>query len=119
MLGRLRKVLYASAAMACAGGALAADLPTHKRAAAPGLCAPPNPTNPSNPLTPSPPSWTGPVLGGTSGYSWDGAEVFTDTWSHGIARSGGFGGAIVGYDYQINNFVVGLEGQYKIGRAHV
>jgi outer membrane immunogenic protein len=100
----LRRILLASAgAVAIAGSAVAADLPSR---------APP-------PIYLPPPvfTWTGLYLGGQIGYSWasDPADVvfFTpppppeDPF---LNLQGVIGGAHVGYNLQINQWVVGLEG---------
>ncbi len=99
----VRKILLASAgAMALTGSAaLAADL------------APPPPPVPVF-------SWTGLYLGGQVGYAWSsgnliyaGYDPFSVT-AFGTnvngAPQGIIGGAHVGYNYQFNQFVVGLEG---------
>ncbi|MGB8277442.1 MAG: outer membrane protein [Methylovirgula sp.] len=86
-----------------AGPALAADLP-------------PLPGPPA--YLPPPPlfTWTGLYVGGQVGYEW-GASSWTayDDTGLGTAeptyRPGGFiGGAHVGYNYQIGQFVAGVEG---------
>jgi outer membrane immunogenic protein len=97
-----RMALCAVAAVSLASSAVAADLPTHKPA--PVLAAPIAP----------PFSWTGPYVGLLGGYSWDGEEIYTNTWSHGVPRSGPYGGLELGYNYQINSFVVGVAAEYNI-----
>ena len=87
--------------------ALAADLPSR---APPPVYVPPAPIF----------TWTGIYVGGQIGYAWGsgnlnytgfdpilGAGVAT---SVGSSPSGVIGGAHVGYNYQINQWVVGLEG---------
>ena len=102
----LRRTLLASVgALALAGTAFAADLP---------LLAPPPP--------PPPPvfSWTGLELGGQIGYDWgnDNSNLTTfvastptsilgSTTSTNV--SGAIGGAHLGYNWQINQFVLGVE----------
>ena len=76
-------------------------------------------------LTPPPPpppifTWTGVYLGGQIGYAWGsgnlnytGFDPFSGlafTTGLGGSPSGVIGGAHVGYDLQINQFVFGLEG---------
>jgi outer membrane immunogenic protein len=100
LIRRLATCIAASATLV--GSALAADLPTHK--------APPAPLAPVE----APFTWTGFYVGGQGGYSWDGEEIYTNTWSHGLERSGGFGGLDVGYNYQISNFVVGAQLNYNL-----
>ncbi|MGI8570278.1 MAG: outer membrane protein [Methylocella sp.] len=97
-----RKFLLASAgAIALTGPALAADL---------------------RPLPPPPPvfTWTGIYLGGQIGYAWEsgdldftGFDSFTgNAFNTSVFSSpnGVIGGAHVGYNYQINQCVVSLEG---------
>jgi outer membrane immunogenic protein len=105
----LRRILLASAgAMALAGAALAADLPSR---APPPVYLPPPPVF----------TWTGPYLGGQIGYAWgnDPANVVffipppppppppVDPFG---SPQGVIGGAHVGYNLQIDQWVVGLEG---------
>jgi outer membrane immunogenic protein len=104
-----RKFLLASVgALALTGSAaLAADLPSR---APPPVYVPPAPIF----------TWTGIYVGGQIGYAWGGgSDNFTgyDPFSGlGIATSiagtpnGVIGGANVGYNLQINQWVVGLEG---------
>jgi outer membrane immunogenic protein len=100
MLSRL--LLSTTALVAVAGSTLAADLPYRE---SPGAYAPAIPIF----------TWTGLYLGGQIGYTWG-----TDSFS-GRGQGFGFsgpsfvpngvaGGAHVGYNYQINQLVVGLEG---------
>jgi outer membrane immunogenic protein len=106
----LRRSLLASVgALALTGSAtFAADLPSR---APPPVFLPPPPIF----------TWTGVYLGGQIGYAWanDPADVFfftpppppppppPDPFGH---PQGVIGGAHVGYDLQINQWVVGLEG---------
>ena len=94
-------------AIALAGSALAADLPSR---APPPVYLPPVPIF----------TWTGIYLGGQIGYAWgnnsggtfvagDGlGDIFTANFSG--SPQGVIGGAHVGYNYQINQWVLGLEG---------
>jgi outer membrane immunogenic protein len=106
-----RKLLLASVgAMALAGSAaFAADLPSR---APPPVYLPPVPIF----------TWTGIYLGGQIGYAWAsgnnnftgfdpffGGGTFLST-SAGGTPSGVIGGANVGYNYQINQWVLGVEG---------
>jgi len=104
-----RKFLLASVgALALTGSAaLAADLPSR---APPPVYLPPVPIF----------TWTGIYLGGQVGYAWGqthnhfvssfpGFGVFSDD-SFGQNPNGVIGGAHVGYNYQINQWVLGLEG---------
>jgi outer membrane immunogenic protein len=106
-----RKILLASVgAVALSGSAaLAADLPSR---APPPVYLPP----------PAIFTWTGIYVGGQIGYAWTsgnnnftGFDPFFNTGtflstSIGGTPSGVIGGAHVGYNYQINQFVLGLEG---------
>ena len=107
-----RKFLLASVgALALTGSAaLAADLPSR---APPPVYLPPAPIF----------TWTGIYVGGQIGYAWtSGNNQFTGfdpafgdggtflTSSVGGTPNGVIGGANVGYNYQINQWVLGLEG---------
>src|ERR1700730_17622743 len=106
-----RKILLASVgAVALSGSAaLAADLPSR---APPPVYLPP----------PAIFTWTGIYVGGQIGYAWTsgnnnftGFDPFFNTGtflstSIGDTPSRVIGGAHVGYNYQINQFVLGLEG---------
>lgn len=99
----LRKTLLATVgAFALTGSALAADLP---------MRAPPPVYIPPVPIF----SWTGIYVGGQVGYGWgtqkanlalpDGSILYNSYSAEGV-----IGGAHVGYNYQINQWVLGLEG---------
>ena len=107
-------ILAAAASAVLASAALAADLPTTK---GPPVYTPPPPVF----------SWTGVYLGGQVGYEWGATDgsytqvvppivgaLFvpggTFFRSFGHNASGVVGGGHVGYHYQFNQFVVGLEG---------
>lgn len=103
-----RKLLLASAAAVALSGtaALAADLPS--RAPPPAYIPPP-------PIF----SWTGIYVGGQVGYGWGtgnfnrnliipGGPALSGTL--GQNPNGVIGGAHVGYQYQINQWVLGIEG---------
>lgn len=106
-----RKILLASVgAIALTGSAaLAADLPSR---APPPVYLPPPPIF----------TWTGIYIGGQVGYAWtsgnnqfNGFDPFFGTGtflttSIGGTPSGVIGGGNVGYNYQINQWVLGLEG---------
>jgi outer membrane immunogenic protein len=102
-----RKLLLASVgAIALTGSAaFAADLPSR---APPPVYLPPPPIF----------TWTGFYIGGQVGYAWGtGANNFTgfvgDTFvntSFGGTPNGVIGGGHVGFNYQINQWVIGLEG---------
>ncbi|SFK10043.1 outer membrane protein [Methylocapsa palsarum] len=99
----LRKLLMASAgAVALATSAMAADLPSR---APPPVYVPPVPIF----------TWTGVYVGGQIGYGWGTAngslgDYFGDFISASTSYNGVIGGAHVGYNLQLNQFVIGLEG---------
>jgi outer membrane immunogenic protein len=66
-------------------------------------------------------SWTGLYLGGEIGGGWattqtthvDGNAAFPAGWvNHPVHESGFLGGAYAGYNYQIGQYVVGIDGDY-------
>ncbi|ACB93767.1 outer membrane protein [Beijerinckia indica] len=97
----LRTIIHSSIViMASSVAALAADLPNR---AAP-------PTVPY--LPPSPAfSWTGVYLGGQIGYQF-GRDSITapGLFSVGHSPNGVVGGAHIGFNYQVSQFIVGFEG---------
>src|SRR5271166_3049978 len=99
----LRRILLASVgAVALAGTAVAADLPTR---APPPIYVPPVPIF----------TWTGIYVGGQIGYAWGTSNTnigdnFGDFISFSTNNSGVIGGAHVGYNLQLSQFVIGLEG---------
>ena len=98
-----RQILMASVgAIALAGSAFAADLPSR---APPPVYVPPVPIF----------TWTGIYVGGQIGYAWGTSNTnlgdnFGDYVSFSSNNSGVIGGAHVGYNLQLSQFVVGLEG---------
>jgi outer membrane immunogenic protein len=111
------RILSAVAALALmSGSAMAADLTYEAPPAAPALAA----------FT-----WTGFVAGVNAGYGWGDADYHFnssgyynddpgDSFSHNI--DGAFLGGHVGYNYQINNVVLGIEGALfwsDIGKSDV
>ena len=99
----MRKVLFSTVALAAlVGQAFAADLPSIKEA--PVYVAPP-------PIF----SWTGLYVGADIGGSWGSANIFAPgtlfTFSHNAKNDGVTGGGFIGYNYQFNNFVLGLQGE--------
>ncbi len=98
-----RRILLASVgAIALAGAAFAADLPSR---APPPVYVPPAPIF----------TWTGIYIGGQIGYAWGTSNTnlgdnFGDYTSFSTNNSGVIGGAHVGYNLQLSQFVVGLEG---------
>ncbi|MCW2273965.1 outer membrane immunogenic protein [Rhodoblastus acidophilus] len=93
----MRKVLLSTVAlMAMAGSAFAADLPSIK--APPPVYVPPPPVF----------SWTGFYIGVEGGGDF---RNFHDNWTgNGIYKDAGLIGGVLGYNWQFNQFVVGLEG---------
>ena len=73
--------------------------------------------------------WTGPYIGGNGGAAWSGDRTVTaQKWfmempisdlAFGSRHvSGGFGGGQVGYNYQVSNFVFGVEANARGGSIH-
>jgi outer membrane immunogenic protein len=93
----MRKVLLSTVAViAMAGSALAADLPSSK--APPPVYVPPAPIF----------SWTGFYIGIEGGGDFrQYRDNFTGT---GINKDAGLVGGVIGYNWQFNQFVLGLEG---------
>jgi outer membrane immunogenic protein len=89
--------------MAASSSALAADLPSHR----------PSPVYATAPIF----TWTGFYIGADIGYAWGYNNFAVTSPGLGVFGVPGFnkpngemGGLHVGYNYQINQFVVGLEG---------
>jgi len=97
--------LAATALVTITGTAFAADLPSRK---APPVYAPPPPIF----------TWTGVYIGGQIGYAWgrNNTVLPLTAATTVVARSnpeGVVGGAHVGYNYQVQQFVFGLEGDVE------
>jgi outer membrane immunogenic protein len=95
-------LLSTAAAVALSTGAFAADLPSR---APPPVYVPPAPIF----------TWTGIYVGGQIGYAWGKNNVsfgdnFGDYAALSYNTSGVIGGAHVGYNLQLSQFVIGLEG---------
>lgn len=95
----IRKFLVPAAALVAAAPVLAADL------------APPPVYPPAVPLF----TWTGLYLGGQIGYGWGTDRLTVSPFGFGtdFTPNGVVGGAHVGYNLQLNQFVVGLEGDVE------
>jgi outer membrane immunogenic protein len=94
--------MASAGAVALAGSAVAADLPSR---APPPVYLPPAPIF----------TWTGIYVGGQIGYGWGNVNSnygnnFGDYASLSYSTQGVIGGAHVGYNLQLNQFVIGLEG---------
>jgi outer membrane immunogenic protein len=98
----IRKFSMATAVLiAATGSALAADLPSRR---------PPPPVFVPPPLF----TWTGVYIGGDIGYAWGSDRVSTAGVDFASASPQGIvGGGHIGYNYQISQFVVGLEGDVQ------
>ena len=82
--------------------AFAADLPTRKSA--------------PEPYIPPPPvfSWTGFYAGVNGSYDWGTLRHdYAGDFAH--SPNGGFGGLTAGYNYQISQYVIGVEGDWAWG----
>ena len=95
----MKKYLLASVAalgLVAAGAASAADLPSRKGPVAAPVYMPPAF------------SWTGFYVGANAGYGW--GNVNLNGWANNIGNLDGFvGGGQIGYNYQMGQFVLGLE----------
>ncbi len=104
----MKKSLLASVslgALALATGAQAADI-----AARPAYKAPV--------MAPAPWSWAGFYVGGNVGFARARTEMDSPNYilsSANSTQSGVIGGLQAGYNWQLNNFVVGLEGDISLG----
>jgi len=95
-------LLSTAAAVALSTGAFAADLPSR---APPPVYVPPAPIF----------TWTGVYVGGQIGYGWGQNNVsfgdnFGDYNAFNYTSQGVIGGAHIGYNLQLSQFVIGLEG---------
>ncbi|HUI21131.1 MAG TPA: outer membrane protein [Methylocella sp.] len=97
----IRRYLLLLGGLAAAAPALAADIP---------YGAPPAGV-PIAPLF----TWTGIYLGGQIGYGWGGDTLTVYPWGFGTnyMPNGVVGGAHVGYNFQMNQVVAGLEGDVE------
>jgi len=94
----MKKYLLASVAalgLVAAGAASAADLPSRKGPVAAPVYMPPAF------------SWTGFYVGANAGYGW--GNVNANGWANVGDLDGFVGGGQVGYNYQMGQFVLGLE----------
>ena len=94
----MKKYLLASVAalgLVAAGAASAADLPSRKGPIAAPVYMPPAFT------------WTGFYVGANAGYGW--GNVNANGWANVGDLDGFVGGGQIGYNYQIGQFVLGLE----------
>lgn len=106
----IRKLLVSAAILATTiGGAWAADLPNTK---GPPVFAPPPPPQ----FT-----WTGLYAGAQAGYEWGTTSAYLETYpgdvfsatAVGVSPSGVVGGGHIGYNFQITQFVIGIEGDFE------
>jgi outer membrane immunogenic protein len=107
LLSMRKSILVTAALFSLSGSALAADLPNLK--------GPPA-------FTPPPVfSWTGVYIGGQIGIQWgqtgwarfDPTNTTLIVSEPGYANNGVVGGGHIGYNYQISQFVLGLEGDVE------
>jgi outer membrane immunogenic protein len=96
----MKKVLIGALLAGVATSAFAADLPTRK--------APPVPYTPPPPIF----TWTGFYIGANGGGGWGSLRHDDGVFGN---PSGGLGGVTAGYNYQMNQFVIGLEGDFDWG----
>ncbi len=97
----MRRLLLSTVALAAlALPALAADLPSTK--------APPVYVAPAPIFT-----WTGFYVGADIGGGFGNGKLNWAAGSESLSPSGVIGGGFVGYNYQINQFVLGLQGDFQ------
>ncbi len=102
----LRKLLMSTVVLFGATGiASAADLPTTKGEP---IYAPPPPIF----------TWTGLYIGAQAGYQFGHSSTFSGGGFPGYNPSGVDGGAHIGYNYQVGQFVAGLEGDVNGSSYH-
>lgn len=100
-----RALIAFASVFALGGAALASDLPTTK---GPPVYTPPPQF-----------SWTGFYVGGQAGYQWGGADTLLlgpgGNFLAGLPDNphGFVGGAHIGYNYEINQIVLGIEGDIE------
>jgi outer membrane immunogenic protein len=94
-----KRLIPLIALLGAPGFALAADLPSHQ-APLPVFVPPPIFT------------WTGVYIGGQIGYGWGNDRMSVPAFFAAPTTSpeGVVGGAHIGYNYQVNQFVLGVEG---------
>ena len=101
----MKKLLLSAAAVLVAAPALAADLPRAAEPVAPAYIAP------------TAFNWTGFYAGLHAGYGFSGR--FGSNRGDNISGASGFiGGAQVGYNYQIDPLVIGIEGDISYANTH-
>jgi len=94
-----RAILAAAMASLFAGSALAADLPARMATKAPPVAVPYY-------------NWTGFYIGLNAGAAW--GRVTDNTFGGSSDTVSGFaGGGQIGYNWQVNNFVFGLEADFQ------
>jgi outer membrane immunogenic protein len=100
----MKKFLLAGvAAIAFASGAQAADLGVARGPVAAAIIAPVF-------------GWTGFYIGLNAGYGWGSYTQYSAVGiGPGVSPKGFVGGAQIGYNYQINNFVLGIEADFQSG----
>lgn len=97
----MKKILLSAiATVTLSATAFAADLPARTYTKAPPVAAPVD-------------SWTGFYVGANGGYAWSVSNSLLSYNNvgvfNGLAPKGGFGGGQIGYNWQFNNVVLGLE----------
>src|ERR1041384_1009924 len=96
----MKKLLLASVGMLALGVASASAADIARR--------PPPP--PAQPVYVAPFSWTGAYVGINGGYGWGTSSFSTPFPSGSFDTSGGLVGGTLGYNWQANQIVFGLEG---------
>lgn len=115
---QLQKFAFAALAIIASSSAFAADLPPPPMAPVQAPAA----------FIPAPPpfTWTGWYVGGNLGWGWSnvnltdvgaptfppGQPLLSPGTQNSLNQNGFLGGAQLGFNYQINQFVIGLEGDF-------
>jgi len=100
---RVTGLLAMAIAIGAAHAAAAADLPVPAKAP---------PISPA--AVPAAYNWTGFYIGGQGGYAWGTShqtQGASDTGDYNI--DGGFGGGTIGYNFQFNSFLAGVEADFS------
>ena len=94
-----RLLLSTAALIALTAGASAADMAARMPVKAPVVFAPVF-------------TWTGPYIGIVGGGGWGDSDfrVGNNARTRGLSPDGGFVGGTLGYNWEVNSFVLGLEG---------
>lgn len=97
-------------ALAAAAGLITVAFPLAAVAPANAADLPPRPIYKAPAYVPAYFSWTGFYAGVNAGYGW---ARMSDTGGAGVNPKGFIGGAQIGYNWQMSNFVLGVEADFQ------